>query len=465
MNASTHTIDLKKADSSMRMKPGIWAARNAWDWIFAAMVLGGLTYNYFLFAEHLDQYELFVLILTAPSWIALAWFWRPFGYLSVVVAALSLTGIWLYQVDGVGNYMRAEEVFLLKYLLSSQTAVLHMSLLLLLSTFFYWVGMLTRSQSGAAGFETVGAKLAWAAVTMGLVAFCVRWYETYLHNTGMGYIPISNLFEVFIMFAWMTTLYVLYYEDRYQTRRIGAFAMLVVSASVVFLLWYMVSREAHEIQPLIPALQSWWMKLHVPANFVSYGTWTIAAMLAFAYLLKQSTFTLRWYTLAPVWLLGVLFLLEPYLFGVYTVAPGETNYAAAAGMSDFWAVYVGVGILIIGGIIAVRDRIVDKMPSLEVLDDIMYKNIAIGLVFFTIATILGALWAAEAWGAYWSWDPKETWSLISWLTYAAWLHMRLVNGLRGTVAAWWAIGGLVVTTFTFLGVNIFLSGLHSYGAL
>jgi len=464
MNAATHTIELKKADSSMRMKPGYWAARSAWDWVFAAMVLVGLTYNYFLFAEHLDQYELGVLILLAPSWIALAWFWRPISYLSVVVAALSLTGIWLYQVDGVGNYMRAEEVFLLKYFLSSQTAVLHMSLLILLSTFFYWVGMLTRSQSGP-GFETVGAKLAWAAVTMGLVAFCVRWYETYLHNTGMGYIPISNLYEVFIMFAWMTTLYVLYYEDRYQTRRIGAFSMLVVSASVVFLLWYMVSREAHEIQPLIPALQSWWMKLHVPTNFVSYGTWTIAAMLAFAYLLKQSTFTLRWYTLAPVWLLGALFLLEPYLFGVYTVAPGETNYAAAAGMSDFWAVYVGVAILIIGGIIAMRDRIVDKMPSLEVLDDIMYKNIAIGLVFFTIATILGALWAAEAWGAYWSWDPKETWSLISWLTYAAWLHMRLVNGLRGTVAAWWAIGGLAVTTFTFLGVNIFLSGLHSYGAL
>jgi len=464
MNAATHTIELKKSDSSVPMKPSYWAARNAWDWVFAAMVLVGLTYNYFLFAEHLDRYELGVLILLAPSWIALAWFWRPISYLSVVVAALSLTGIWLYQVDGVGNYMRAEEVFLLKYLLSSQTAVLHMSLLLLLSTFFYWVGMLTRSQSGAAGFETVGAKLAWAAVTMGLVAFCVRWYETYMHNTGMGYIPISNLYEVFIMFAWMTTLYILYYEDRYKTRRIGAFSMLVVSASVVFLLWYMVTREAHEIQPLIPALQSWWMKLHVPANF-SYGTWTIAAMLAFAYLLKQSTFTLRWYTLAPVWLLALLFLLEPFLFGVYTVAPGETNYAAAAGMSDFWAVYVGVAILIIGAIIALRDRIVDKMPSLEVLDDIMYKNIAIGLVFFTIATILGALWAAEAWGAYWSWDPKETWSLISWLTYAAWLHMRLVNGLRGTVAAWWAIGGLVVTTFTFLGVNIFLSGLHSYGAL
>jgi cytochrome c biogenesis factor len=76
---------------------------------------------------------------------------------------------------------------------------------------------------------------------------------------------------------------------------------------------------------------------------------------------------------------------------------------------------------------------------------------------------LGALWAAEAWGGYWSWDPKETWALIVWLNYAAWLHMRLMKGLRGTVSAWWALVGLAVTTFAFLGVNMFLSGLHSYG--
>ncbi|MNT34285.1 hypothetical protein AU476_37710 [Cupriavidus sp. UYMSc13B] len=95
----------------------------------------------------------------------------------------------------------------------------------------------------------------------------------------------------------------------------------------------------------------------------------------------------------------------------------------------------------------------------------MYKAIAVGFAFFTIATILGALWAAEAWGGYWSWDPKETWALIVWLNYAAWLHMRLMKGLRGTVAAWWALVGLLVTTFAFLGVNMFLSGLHSYGEL
>jgi cytochrome c-type biogenesis protein CcsB len=112
-----------------------------------------------------------------------------------------------------------------------------------------------------------------------------------------------------------------------------------------------------------------------------------------------------------------------------------------------------------------RQPISARTPSLELMDDLMYKAIAVGFAFFTIATVLGAFWAAEAWGGYWSWDPKETWALIVWLNYAAWLHMRLVKGLRGTVAAWWALGGLAVTTFAFLGVNMFLSGLHSYGTL
>jgi cytochrome c-type biogenesis protein CcsB len=115
--------------------------------------------------------------------------------------------------------------------------------------------------------------------------------------------------------------------------------------------------------------------------------------------------------------------------------------------------------------VAFRKPLAERLPPVEVLDDVMYKAIAVGFAFFTIATILGALWAAEAWGGYWSWDPKETWALIVWLNYAAWLHMRLMKGLRGAVAAWWALVGLLVTTFAFLGVNMFLSGLHSYGQL
>ncbi|KAF1853777.1 hypothetical protein Lal_00007038 [Lupinus albus] len=205
--------------------------------------------------------------------------------------------------------------------------------------------------------------------------------------------------DVFVLFCLITALFYLYYEERYATRQLGAFVLTVITAAVGFLMWYTVSRDAAEIQPLVPALQSWWMKIHVPANFIGYGTFALAAMVAVAYLLRE------------------------------------------------------------------RGILADRLPTLEVLDDVMYKAIAVGFAFFTIATILGALWAAEAWGGYWSWDPKETWALIVWLNYAAWLHMRLMKGLRGRTAAWWALVGLLVTTFAFLGVNMFLSGLHSYGEL
>jgi cytochrome c-type biogenesis protein CcsB len=216
-----------------------------------------------------------------------------------------------------------------------------------------------------------------------------------------------------------------------------------------------VAREAQQIQPLVPALQSWWMKLHVPANFIGYGTFALSAMVAFAYLLKQHAGETQWWKLAPLGLLGLVLCFEPIVF----------RQSAQSASSSFWIVYFGVSALIVGGILLGRRAIAEKLPALEVLDDVMYKAIAVGFAFFTIATVLGALWAAEAWGGYWSWDPKETWALIVWLNYAAWLHMRLMKGLRGSMSAWWGLAGLVVTTFAFLGVNMFLSGLHSYGEL
>ena len=154
-------------------------------------------------------------------------------------------------------------------------------------------------------------------------------------------------------------------------------------------------------------------------------------------------------------MLGIILCVEPIVF--------RKNPLEA--ISSYWAVSFGTAALIVGAILVARRRIAERLPSFEVLDDVMYKSIAIGFAFFTIATILGAFWAAEAWGGYWSWDPKETWALIVWLNYAAWLHMRLMKGLRGALSAWWALTGLVVTTFAFLGVNMFLSGLHSYGTL
>jgi cytochrome c-type biogenesis protein CcsB len=263
---------------------------------------------------------------------------------------------------------------------------------------------------------------------------------------------VSNLYEVFILFALITALFYLFYERRYQTRSLGAFVSLIIVAAVGFLLWYMATRSAHEIQPLVPALQSWWMKIHVPANFVGYGTFSIAAMVAFAYLIKVNAGTRNWKSLAPLFVLGVLLCAEPLVF-------------RRSGLPDYWAIYFGISAVFVGGVIAMRSRIAEALPSLEILDDVMYRAIAIGFAFFTVATILGALWAAEAWGTYWQWDPKETWALIVWLNYAAWLHLRLMKGLRGQFAAYWSLVGLLITGFAFLGVNMFLSGLHSYGQL
>ncbi|MDX1796354.1 MAG: c-type cytochrome biogenesis protein CcsB, partial [Hydrogenovibrio sp.] len=252
----------------------------------------------------------------------------------------------------------------------------------------------------------IATTLAWSGVAFGLVGMLVRWRESYLINVDYGHIPVSSLYEVFILFSVITTLLYLYYEQKLKTRAIGGFVMLVVSAAVGFLLWYTFDRHAYVIQPLVPALKSYWMKIHVPANFIGYGSFSIAAMVGLAYLVTDSSLK------------------------------KDPNSAFAA-----------------------------KMPSLEKMDDLMYKAISLGFAFFTIATILGALWAAEAWGGYWSWDPKETWALIVWLNYAAWLHIRMSKGWRGRPMAIWALVGLLVTTFAFLGVNMFLSGLHSYGEL
>ncbi|WP_027797310.1 c-type cytochrome biogenesis protein CcsB [Paraburkholderia acidipaludis] len=361
------------------------------DWLFALALVAGAGFALDRYHAHMNYYDKLVLCGVAPALVVLGWRWKPSRLLMAAIAVISIGAIQLYQ----GDLSRADSAFFLKYFLSSQSAVLWMSALFVLATFFYWLGLLSRSETGGA----IGTRLTWAAVLMGFVGMMVRWYESYLIGADVGHIPISNLYEVFVLFSLITALFYLYYEKHYNTRALGAFVLLVISAAVGFLMWYSISRDAQQIQPLVPALQSWWMKIHVPANFIGYGSFALAAMVGVSYLLKE------------------------------------------------------------------RGVLADRLPELEVLDDVMYKSIAVGFAFFTIATILGALWAAQAWGGYWSWDPKETWALIVWLNYAAWLHMRLMKGLRGGIAAWWALTGLLVTTFAFLGVNMFLSGLHSYGKL
>src|SRR5437016_3021658 len=159
-------------------------------------------------------------------------------YATALLAASLLA---LFAVAQYGGALdMANKKFFLKYLLSSQSAILWMSALFYLSTLFYWGGLLTRSSTGSA----IGSTLCWAAVVLGFTGMLVRWYESYLIGPDIGHIPISNLYEVFVLFSLITALFYLYYEQRYGTRQLGAFVMLVISAAVGFLLWYTVARDA-----------------------------------------------------------------------------------------------------------------------------------------------------------------------------------------------------------------------------
>jgi len=379
-------------------QPSYLQMRTGTDWFWAILVVLGSGYVLSQYHALMDGYEIGILLLSTPLLVWLSWSWPALQRFSIAVATFSSLAISVYG----NNIELGGSAFLLKFLFASQSAIMWMSALYVMATMTYF-GFLF---SGREFVGKVASALTWSATVMGMVGLMVRWRESYLMGADIGHIPVSNLYEVFILFSIITALLYLHYEQHYKTRSLGAFVMLVISAAVGFLLWYTFERHAEGIQPLVPALNSYWMKIHVPANFVGYGAFSLAAMI------------------------GVVFVIKHH---VQMINPHGLLQA--------------------------------RLPDLALLDDLMYKAIALGFAFFTLATILGALWAAEAWGGYWSWDPKETWALIVWLNYAAWLHMRLTKGWNGKPMAWWAIVGFFVTLFAFLGVNMFLSGLHSYGEL
>ena len=372
---------------------------NIWDWVFAALVFLGTVFVQTLSGVRMDIYETVILWVSAGIAVFLGWFFKPVRWFVPLCILLAYAAVGLY-----GGDIKSAEGFLLRYFLSSQSAIMWQCAFVFFALFAYISGAVLASVKNVPTNTLlgIGNVFAWASALAGFTGLLVRWHESYLLRPDAGHIPVSNLYEVFILFLVITALMYLYYEGKFAIQKLGGFVLSFMAVVVGFVLWYSVSREAHTIQPLIPALQSWWMKIHVPANFIGYGAFCISAMLAIAELVSLN--------------------------------------AEEKGRKTW-------------------------LPPSALVDEVMYKAIAVGFLFFTIATILGALWAADAWGRYWSWDPKETWAFIVWLNYAVWLHLRLVAGWRGRVLAWWAIIGLFVTAFAFIGVNMFLSGLHSYGTL
>ncbi len=231
-------------------------------------------------------------------------------------------------------------------------------------------------------------------------AIGLRWYESY--EMGIGHAPMSNLYESLVFFSWTIILLYLIIERKYKIYILGAF---VTPFAFLGMAYASISPNVNEtIQPLVPALQSNWLISHVVTCFLGYAAFAVSCGVSCTYILKKRY---------------------------------EDRQAT-------------------GGLLA-------AFPSSRILDDLVYKTIAIGFPLLTIGIVTGAAWANYAWGTYWSWDPKETWSLITWFIYAAFLHARITRGWRGVKAAILSIVGFVAVVFTYLGVNLLLSGLHSYG--
>jgi len=223
-----------------------------------------------------------------------------------------------------------------------------------------------------------GARFFMACGTLSLSLYIgLRW-------EAAGRPPFSNMFESLVTFGWAIALASIFIDLRYRIKRIVSFGALMSLLALGY-----ASLLDKEIAPLLPALKSNWLAIHVLTCFIGYAA------------------------LAISFVSSVILLCR-------------------------------------------------KKDDKNLLDTISYKMIAFGFLFLTLGIITGAVWANSAWGTYWSWDPKETWSLITWFIYAIYLHMRFRKGWKGRNAAWLSVIGFLAMLFTYFGVNYLLSGLHSY---
>jgi cytochrome c-type biogenesis protein CcsB len=287
--------------------------------------------------------------------------------------------------------------------------------------------------------------------------------------------PLRNLYESLVFFVWSVVLVHLIIEFKYKNRSLGAFVMPVAALALAFI---DVSGMSKEIEPLIPALQSNWLLFHVFLSFIGYAAFAVsfAAAVAYLVLITESRYEksyILWSITVGIFL--IVLIAMGFDYAIYSSGSEKDflrdYFLKASFKSDSGGVAVLSWILSIA-FIAVLWRFGTGLKKVlsalslkpNMLDDIAYKSIAAGFPLFTIGgVIMGAIWANSAWGTYWSWDPKETWSLITWFIYAVYLHARFVAGWRGKKVAILSLLGFVAVIFTYLGVNLFLSGLHSYG--
>lgn len=258
---------------------------------------------------------------------------------------------------------------------------------------FYLLYFVSR-KTGAGKLATTTAGIGWIANTIALV----------VRSINAGRLPFANGYEFLLAFAWGTILVYLWFEYRHKFKTAGLFVLPLAWLLLAYVA-VKIPVEQKLIVPLMPALKSHWLSVHVATAVIAYGAFALSFGLAIMYLLRERE--------------------------DIDNRPG-------------------------------RERLIERLPDAELLDELSYKTIMFGFFFMALVIVSGAIWAEQAWGSYWCWDPKETWSLITWLIYGGYLHARLTHGWRGRPAAVLAVIGFVAVLFTFFGVNYLLAGLHSY---
>jgi cytochrome c-type biogenesis protein CcsB len=292
-------------------------------------------------------------------------------------------------------------------------------------------------------YATIIGWLAMATLTMSLV------FRTFA--TGHG--PFANMYEFSIAFAWGILVAYFWFERKYG-QRILAVAALPIALG---LLIYAVTVPS-TIEPLVPALQNnLLLTVHVAVAIIAYGSFAIAFGAALLYIVQGT-----WALVAAGMAVGLVALAP---VGAVTVG-GMTGILELGALGAAGGGLLGAVARRFGAAPGLRIETGGRwgLPKPKILEEIGYRAIVIGFPFLTLTVILGAVWADVAWGKYWSWDPKETASLVTWLIYATYLHARVVRGWRGNAAAWLLMLGFAATIFTYFG-NLFFVGLHSYAGL
>jgi len=301
--------------------------------------------------------------------------------------------------------------------------------ILLITTITHWVSLILVKNPFIYNAGKLGAFIANILLAIVLGS---RWLVA-------GYFPLSNLYESLLFLTWTLLTIYLYVELKTKSKLIGA-TLVPVTLLINGFANLTLPVEMQKASPLVPALQSNWLMMHVSMMMLSYGTLIIGSLLSILYLVISKGQELEF----------IKTKVNTPNLNTSELIINSQPLAYQLKANDF---------------ATINNIPNSKITLLQSIDNWSYRIIGLGFPFLTIGIIAGGVWANEAWGSYWSWDPKETWALITWLVFAAYLHSRITKGWQGKKTAILASLGFFVIWICYLGVNFLGKGLHSYGWL